>query len=302
MIPLKILIVWYLIFSYSTFLIEDTTAIFNDVYITKGKLSAGEWESTNNWDNTSLKFLGIENSSSKRNLGENFGFSCEKGLYSDIFNNSENSMEGQSEFHVYFHNLKEPNSNLNDKQEVYKGDIPMLLSNEVERLTFKDINKIKLGYYKFLALRRPGHPYPEKKNQEGNKNMFEDRLITWGGTIKVTKEDLDKCFKQSTEIEANKKEESPEIPEKSLNESSVSNPSISEEKKTQEVELKERKPVESVTSPTSINQGDTESESNITQDLEEKSDTTIKEKVIEDTNKSEEEINTNEIQNSEKVD
>jgi hypothetical protein len=188
------------------------------------------------WDNSSLKFWNEElankspdktggnkkGNSKKESLKDHYGLTCEKGLFADIFNDGE-IMEGTSLYFIRYSASGDINKH-NSGEIVYEGVIPVIESQDLERLQFKpnfNDGSFKPGIYKMSALQRPSHP-GETQNES---KEYEGRFEIWAETsVTVTEQMINTCSSSNAIIDT--KTESSKEPESDESKNSVENPEV----------------------------------------------------------------------------
>ncbi|MCA1055229.1 hypothetical protein LCM10_09560 [Rossellomorea aquimaris] len=206
-------VIWYSSVLISTSVVTNTNALYTDTATNKNEIRA-QW--TESWDRSSLTFWNLEvngklKDSDNQKNESHYGFSCEKGFYSDIVNDGE-KMGGKSLFMLRLKPLGTGDPNPTSRGEiVYQKELPVLEKNELYRLSHTpNFSNIEPGTYKFTVLQRPLHPGGEKlKSYE-----FPDRMEIWAkDAVTISKEQLEACLNPASKIqdtETNKTEKSEE--------------------------------------------------------------------------------------------
>jgi YqxM protein len=179
----QLMAIWYATTITTSFIDGSTGAYFNDQDHVTGVITAGTWST---WDKSSLTFPNKE-----RNIKM-----CPPGEISASITNTGSSMEGTTEYEVYYAASGNPKKG----NKVSQGEIQPIAEGNTALVK---ATITKPGNYKFKALQRPGH---------GNKEDTRNEI--WSETITV------KCT-----------EEKPKAPDKGGDESKPEPPDKKEEPK-----------------------------------------------------------------------
>jgi hypothetical protein len=201
-LSIKIMLVMHFSFFFLNALTTDTNALFRSGVANSNSIKA-TWDSSKEvWDRSSLEFWNEDMSKKQKEANpENslvsdpyqihYNFSCEEGLYGDIFNDGQ-TMAGKSIFLVRYSTNDEINKN-KPGTIIYEGEIPIIESMKLERLKFfPDLNdySFKPGVYKMSALQRPLHLGGTKNESIEYKGRFE---IWAEKSVQVTESMINQC-------------------------------------------------------------------------------------------------------------
>ncbi|WP_409252201.1 hypothetical protein V1502_19225 [Bacillus sp. SCS-153A] len=242
MICIHTILLWYTTVFISTSMISETNALFKSSASNSNELKA-QWAEV--WDKSSLTFWNSEVAKKyKETQGikkndKHFGFSCEEGFYSDIYNDGS-TMAGTSLYMLRFNTTEQGDPNPNRRgQIVHENKLPILRSEELIRLTYKtDLKSMRPGIYKFTALQRPQHP--------GGVNLksveYPERIEIWAEeAISVTPEQINACSK-------------PDLSKKSVEDKAAVDKTTTEEKPAAEDSTKQKKQEQNEKAPLPSNE------------------------------------------------
>ncbi|MFI8577806.1 amyloid fiber anchoring/assembly protein TapA [Rossellomorea aquimaris] len=172
----QLMAIWYAAIITTSFVDGSTGAYFNDQDEITGVITAGTWSV---WDKSSLNFPDKE----ERTVN-----ACSPIDISARIMNTGSSMEGTTEFEVYYAATGNPK----DGNNVFSGDVQPINEGETATLI---ANVSQSGNYKFKALQRPGH---------GNEEDTRHEL--WSETITI------KCEQETPAPDKGGEDKKPETP------------------------------------------------------------------------------------------